>query len=355
MSPLFTPGPVDVAPEVLAVQARPILPGDSKEFQEIYSRVIDKTRPLFQAQGRVFLGSHSGTGMQEMAVRNLVNQDMLCCINGGYSERWWEVAVGNNKNAERMEVEWGLPILPEQLKTALTQKHYEAVSIVHNESSTGVENALKDLSAVIHEVSPETLILVDAVSSLGGVRIDMDTWGIDFLFTASQHCLALPPGLSVCAVSERAMQKVETVQNRGWYFDLLRMEKSRLKETLFTTPPIPLVYALDLQMDRILTEGLENRFARHAAMANRVQTWAQESGMPCFAPADYRSKSVVTIKNAFAWKISELNKYLWLRGMRIANGYEKLKDATFRIATMGETQMNDIENLLRTLESYMTK
>jgi aspartate aminotransferase-like enzyme len=353
MSPMFVPGPVDVAPEVLAAQAKPMMPHRSKDFEAMFQRTAERAKKLFYTQFRVFQGTHSGSGMQEAGIRNFVEETVLCCVNGAFAERWYEVAVTNGKKADRLEADWGYGITPDQLAGALKKKHYEAVTIVHNETSTGAESPVKDLCAVVREVSPDTLVLVDAVSSLGGTLIDMDGWGIDFLLTSSQKCLALPPGLSLAAANDRAMKRAESVTNRGWYFDLLRMEKHRLKDSTPMTPVMPLIYALDVQLDRILAEGLENRFARHAAMAKRTQTWAIEHGMQPMQPEPYRSKTVSTIQNTHGWDISALNKFLLQRGIRISNGYGVWKDKTYRIAHMGEIQMSDVETLLALMEEFM--
>ena len=269
MAPMFVPGPVDVAPEVLAAQAKPMMPHRSKDFEAIFQRASEKAKALFMTQYRVFLGTHSGSGMQEAGIRNFVNKTVLSCVNGAFAERWYEVAKTNGKEVDRLEAPWGEPIMPEALAAALKNKFYEAVTIVHNETSTGTVSPLKELAEVVKTVSPDTLVMVDAVSSLGGDKIEMDAWGVDFLLTSSQKCLALPPGLSLASANDRAMKRAESVENRGWYFDLLRMEKHRVKDSTPMTPVMPLIYALDLQMDRILTEGLENRFARPAAMATR--------------------------------------------------------------------------------------
>jgi aspartate aminotransferase-like enzyme len=228
---MFVPGPVDVAPVVLAAQAKPMMPHRSKDFEELFRRTAEKAQKLFFTQYRVFQGTSSGSGMQEAGVRNFVQESVLSCVNGAFADRWNKCAIANGKQADRIEVPWGQAITPDMLADALKKKFYEAVTIVHNETSTGVENPLKDLAKVVHEISPDTLILVDAVSSLGGAKIEMDAWGIDFLLTSSQKCLALPPGLSLAAASDRAMKKAETVTNRGWYFDLVLMEKHRLKDS----------------------------------------------------------------------------------------------------------------------------
>jgi aspartate aminotransferase-like enzyme len=330
-----------------------MMPHRSKDFEAIFQRASEKAKALFNTQYRVFLGTHSGSGMQEAGIRNFAQETVLSCVNGAFADRWYQVGVANGKKTTKLEVEWGQAITPDMLADALKQQHYEAVTIVHNETSTGVENPLQEMCAVVKEVSPDTMILVDAVSSLGGAKIEMDAWGIDFLLTSSQKCLALPPGLSLAAASDRAMKKAETVQNRGWYFDLVLMEKHRLKDSTPMTPVMPLIFALDFQLDRIMAEGLENRFARHAAMAERVQSWGEKVNMPPLAPRGIRSKTVSSLANTRGFDVSALNKFLSQRGLRIANGYGKLKDKNFRIATMGEIQMSDVEALLPAIEEFV--
>lgn len=353
MSRMFVPGPVDVAPEVFAAMSKPVLPHRSKEYEAIYQRAAKKCEDLFYTKYRVFIGTHSGSGMQETGIRNLVQKDVLCCVNGAFSDRWYEVATSNGKQADKLEAEWGKAIEPEQLREALKKKHYEAVTIVHNETSTGCESPVKDLCAVVKEVSPDTLIMVDAVSSLAGTKIEMDAWGIDFLLTSSQKCIALPPGLSLAGTNDRALEKAKTVENRGWYFDLLIMEEYRIKNSTAMTSAVTLVYGLDFQLDRIFAEGLDKRFARHAAMSKRVYDWSLERGMEPFADPKRLSKTVATIKNTRELDISKLNAFLLERNMRIANGYGSLKNKTFRIATMGETQMEDVEKLLSSIDDFM--
>jgi predicted phosphoserine aminotransferase len=350
---MFVPGPVDVADEVLQAQTKPMLPHRSKEFEAIFQRTSEKAKARFLTQYRVFILAGSGTGLQEAAIRNFVRRSVLCCVNGAFAERWHDVAVGNGKQADKLAVEWDKPVTPELVSDALKKKHYEAVTIVHNETSTGLQNPVREVAEAIRATSPETLILVDAVSSLGGVRIEMDRWGLDMVLTSSQKAIALPPGLALGAVTDRAMQKAETVENRGWYFDLLRMERHRLKDSTPATPAMSLVYALDYQLDRILTEGLEARFARHSEMARRVQTWAEDHDLGIYAPEGYRSQTVTTIRNERNWDIADINAFLKQREMRIANGYGALKNNTFRIAHMGEIQLGDVETLLAAMEEYM--
>ena len=355
MSRMFVPGPVDVDDEVLQAQAQPMIPHRSKEFEAIFRRASEKAQQLFFTQYRVFLTASSGTGLQEAAVRNFVDRKVLSCVNGAFADRWYEVAISNGKDAEKLAFEWDQPIAPERVAAAVKTGGFEALTIVHNETSTGMQNPVKEVAEAVHAVSPDMLILVDAVSSLGGAKIEMYAWGLDMVLTSSQKAIALPPGLGLGAVSDRAMKKAEKVENRGWYFDLVRMEKHRLKDSSPATPAMSLIFALDLQLDRILAEGLENRFARHSAMAKRVQEWAEAHDLSMYAPEGYRSQTVTTLKNERGIDISDLNSFLKARGMRIANGYGPLKNITFRIAHMGEIHMGDVDSLLEAMEEYLKK
>ncbi|HJS28390.1 MAG TPA: alanine--glyoxylate aminotransferase family protein [Anaerolineales bacterium] len=351
---MFVPGPVDVDPEVLAAQTRPMLPHRSEAFEALFRGAEEKSRQLFYTGNRVFLTASSGSGLQEAAVRNFVNERLLICVNGAFSARWHDVALSNGKQAVKIEGPWDQAIPPERVADALRQDHYEALLVVHNETSTGLENPVRDLAAAARQASPDTLICVDAVSSLGGVKIEMDAWGLDMVLTSSQKCLALPPGLGLAAVSDRAMARAEGVSNRGWYFDLVRLEKHRLKDSTPATPAISLLYALDLQLERIFAEGLENRFARHAAMASRVQDWALRRELGLYAQEGCRSKTVSAIYNE-GIDYADLSRFLLSREMRIANGYGKLKGEVFRIAHMGETTEADIEDLLGVLDEYLAR
>lgn len=239
------------------------------------------------------------------------------------------------------------------LAEALRAEPYEAVTLVHHESSTGVANPLQALAEAARAASPDTLVLVDAAASLGGDRLEMDAWGLDFVCAPSHLCLALPPGLALAAVSERAMQRAAQVENRGWSSDLLLMEKHRLRDTSPATPAIPLLYALDVQLDRIFAEGLEARIERAAALAQRVEQWGEQYGLPPLAPPDYRSNTVVTLRNLRRLVVADLMHNLQQSGMRIANGYGKLREETLRIATMGETQPQDLDALLELMETLI--
>ena len=355
MSRMFVPGPVDVDDEVLQAQAQPMIPHRSKEFEEIFRRASEKAQQLFFTRHRVLLSASSGTGFQEAAVRNFVNKKVLSCVNGAFADRWYDVAVSNGKKAQKLAFEWDEPVDPGRVAAAVKAGGFEALTIVHNETSTGMQNPVKEVASAVRAVAPDTLILVDAVSSLSGAKIETDAWGLDMVLTSSQKAIALPPGLALAAVSDRALEKAKTVENRGWYFDLLLLEKHRLKDSSPATPAMSLIFALDRQLDRILAEGLEKRFARHSAMAKRVQEWADAHDLSMYAPEGYRSQTVTTVKDERNIDLSDLNSFLKQRGMRIANGYGPLKNITFRIAHMGEIQMSDVDTLLEAMEGYLKK
>jgi predicted phosphoserine aminotransferase len=292
--------------------------------------------------GLVYITASSGSGLQEAAVRNTVARRLLVCIGGAFAERWYEIALANGLVADRLDVAWGEPHTPEQVAEAL-QRGYDALALVHNETSTGVENPLPAIAKAARTAAPDTLLLVDAVSSAGGVDL-RTTSGIDVLLTSSQKCFALPPGLAFAAVSDRALERAAAVPHRGWYFDFLLLEKYLLQNNTPATPAISLLYALDAQLDRILAEGLTARFERHARMAGLAQAWA-EARFALFPRAGFRSKTVTTVTNTRSIDILALSAHLARAGMAIANGYGPLKGKTVRIGHMGEIRRRRLDAL----------
>lgn len=350
---LFIPGPTEVRPEVLQAMARPMIGHRGRAFEELFARLQPRLRRLFATSARVYISTSSGTGLWEAASRNCVRDEypILHLVNGAFSERWAQVSAANGKRVVRLEAPWGRAIRPEQVAQALKADHYDAVALVHNETSTGVINPLAEIAAVVREHA-DTLLLVDAVSSLGGTPVDVDAWGLDVCLTSSQKCLALPPGLSFAAVSDRALARAQEVPHRGYYFDFLELERMLARNHTPATPAIPLLYALDVQLDRILAEGLAARFARHAHMAACVQAWAAER-FALFAEEGYRSPTLTTITNTHQIDVEALNAFLRERNMQISNGYGKLKGATFRLAHMGDLTLDEIEGLLTALDEFL--
>jgi predicted phosphoserine aminotransferase len=326
----------------------------SQACADLFARVQPGLCQVLGTDARVLILASSGTGLQEAAVRNCVARRLLLCVGGAFAERWFEVARSNGIQADRLEVEWGQPHDPDQVADALRTGRYDTLALVHNETSTGVENPLAEIARAAREASPEIIILVDAVSSAGGVEIHSAGWGLDVVLTSSQKCFALPPGLAFTAVSDRALERARTIPHRGWYFDFILLERHLIQNTSPATPAISLLFALEAQLQRMLAEGLHNRYARHARMAASVQAWAADR-FELFAAEGFRSKTLTAIRNTRQIDIGALNSHLAAHGMAIANGYGPLKGRTFRIGHMGEIQPADLEELLFHIDEFLQR
>ena len=244
---------------------------------------------------------------------------------------------------------------PEQVVAKLSEGGFDAVTITHNETSTGVTSPVKEIAEAVRTMfgGDEIMILVDSVSGLSGARLEFDAWDLDVALTSSQKAFALPAGLSFCAVSDRAMEKAKTVPNRGYYFDFLDLEKYLLKDQTPATTAVSLMYALDRQLTDMLEEGMENRFARHLAMRDRTIEWAKSRDFVTSSAAGYESPTVTCIANTMNMDIGALNAHLREHGMIISNGYGPLKGKNFRIAHMGDLQMSDMEELFAAIDEFL--
>lgn len=324
------------------------------ECADLIGEIKPKLAQVFYTEQTVLISASSGTGLWEAAVRNCVDKKALNCVNGAFADRFRDVTELNGKANDVLSVPWGQPVLPEQVVERLSAGGFDAVTIVHNETSTGVTSPIREIAAAIRAMpgGQDILILVDSVSGLAGARIEMDAWDLDVVLSSSQKAFALPPGISFCAVSERAMAKAKTVPNRGYYFDFITLAKSMVKNQTPATPAISLLFALNRQLDDMLAEGLDNRFARHLAMRDRTLDWAQSHDLEIFAAPGYESPTVTCINNTRGIDIAALNKHLRERDMIISNGYGDLKGKTFRIAHMGDIQMHELDTLLAAMDEF---
>lgn len=348
---LFIPGPTEVSIENLAALARPQIGHRSEDFKQLYTDVVTKLRRLLSTEGRVFLYTCSSTGVWEAAIRNCVRERVLCCMQGAFSDRWLRVATSNGKRADELKVDWGRGIAAEAIDAKLSTGGYDAVTVVHNETSTGVMNRLDEIAVVMRK-HPDVLFLVDAVSSMAGAPIEVDRWGIDVCLAGVQKAFALPAGLSVASVSKRALDRAATIENRGYYFDFLEMLKYDDRGQTPATPAIPQINALNAQLDAILAEGITERFERHARLGTIVRDWAR-GRFALFAEAGYESPTVTCIDNTRGISVSALNTRLGEQHAAISNGYGVLKEKTFRIAHMGDTQEWEIRGLLATIDRLL--
>jgi len=353
---LFIPGPTEVFPHVLEAMATPMIGHRMKEFTALMDEVVPKVQKVFYTNNFIILSTSSGTGMMEAAVRCCVNKKALHTVCGAFSKRWAEISKSNGKEYDVIEVPLGKAIKPEMVEEKLKTGQYDTFFLTHNESATGVMHPLEPFADLLKKY-PDIVFCVDAVSSAAGVKIEVDKLGIDFLVTSSQKCFALPPGLAIAVVSDKALKRAETVKNRGYYFDILQFKKywDTKNHQTHTTPTISHIYALNKQLDKILNEeGLENRFKRHIEMANFVRKWVKEN-FKMFPEEGYESITLTTGENTRGISIAKVNEELAKRGAAIANGYGDLKEKTFRIAHMGDLTMNDMKWLIEQLDDILKK
>lgn len=349
---LFIPGPTEVRQDILDMQAKPLIGHRMKQMTELYTGIIGKLQKLLDTEHFVMVLTASGTAIMEGAIRNCVNKDVLCCVNGAFSERWFKIAKECDKNADAITVDWGKAIKPEMVEEKLKAKKYEAITIVQNETSTAVRNPVEEIAEVMKKY-PDVLLLVDTVSSLMGDKIEINKWGIDICLASSQKAFALPPGLAVGIVSEKALKKAETVKGRGHYCDFIGIKTYYEKKGQTpSTPAITLMYAMDKQLDKMKDEGLEKRYMRHVEMAKHVQEWGKKH-FSLFAEPGYESVTVSCMNNTRKISVADLNKELGKRGFAISNGYGKLKELAFRIAHMGDLTLDEIKELLGNINEIL--
>ncbi|HLG42850.1 MAG TPA: aminotransferase class V-fold PLP-dependent enzyme, partial [Planctomycetota bacterium] len=276
---LMIPGPVEVREDVLKAQARPMISHRDKEYSDLQAGIVSKLRQALEVKGgHLLLFSSSGTGGMEAGVRNLVSKRVLSCICGAFSDRWYKTAQSNGKDAAALNAEWGKGNHAEEVDKALANGGFDAVHVTHSETSTGVLNHLDEIGAVLKSKYPDVTYMVDAVSSMAGVPIKMEAWGIDFVFAGTQKGWGLPPGLCIVWASDRAIEKAKGVPNRGYYFDLPKYVDMNAKNQTPETPAISLLYALDFQLGRMLSQGMAGRFAVNLRNSQRVRGWALERG-----------------------------------------------------------------------------
>ena len=351
---LFIPGPVEVKDDVLEKMSTPMIGHRSKEASELQRRISDKLRKVFHTQEEILLSTTSGSGLMEGAIRSCTAKRAAVFSIGAFGKRWYEMAIANNVPADLYEVEWGKAVDAKEVDKILATGKYDLICITHNETSTGVMNPVVEISEVIKKY-PEVIWCLDTVSSMGGTKIEVDKLGVDICITSSQKAIGLPPGIAMCSFSKKAVERAKGVSYRGYYLDLLSLyEYIQKKDYQYpSTPSLSHMFAMDYQLDKILDEGLENRYKRHIEMAEYVRGWAREY-FELFADERCLSNTLTNIKNNRNINVGELNKELGKRGMEISNGYGKLKEKTFRIAHMAECTLEDIKELLSNI-NYILK
>ena len=355
---LVLPGPVEVRKEILDAQAQWMIGHRSKDFANLFAELQDKLKQAFLTQNRVFVMGSSGTGFWEGASRNCIRdgKKALHCVGGAFSDRWAKISEANGKAVDLLEVEWGQAHTPEMVAEALKQGEYDAVCLVHNETSTGVTNPVQAIGEVVAQY-PETLFLVDTVSGFLGAELRVDDWQVDMALTSGQKAFALPPGIAFAAISDAVLARAEQVEHRGYYFDFVELEKRVKKNNTPSTPPVSLMYAANKQLTDILDgEGLENRWQRHLQMQEITHTWSVDRGFGLFAQEGYRSPTVTTVDNREKGiDVNEMAAFMDARGFSMDKGYGKIKGPTFRIPHMGDMPVDMLEEVLDGLDDFLAQ
>lgn len=349
----FYPGPVFVDSGTLNAQTGEITYHRSNAFRRLYRNIRTNLAALLGVRkGRLFLLTSSATGAMEMAVRNLVHKRALCVSSGAFADRWHEVAISNCVESDLLSNGWGRSVSFGEIKARLASGRYDCVNIVHSETSTGFANPI-ELFKSISTAFPDVTLCVDGVSSVGAYPVFPEELGIDFMFVGSPKCLAMPPGLTILYASERAISKAKGVKNRGYYFDLQAFARFDELDETTQTPPVTLVYALDHALRKVLAEGIDARYKRHAEVASMTREWVKSRGFNLFPEAGFESVTVTCVENSRDVSVPDLLNKLARDGYVISNGYSRLKDRTFRIGHMGEISKADILELFSTMEKYI--
>jgi len=350
---LYIPGPTEVREDVIEEMAQPMFGHRMDRMTDLYTTIVEDTKEFLDTDNEVIILTGSGTEFWEASTLNLVDENILVPTCGSFSERHANVAERLGKDVDRLEYEWGQAIKPDDIRETLetSDKHYDVVATVMNESSTGVRNPIEEIGDVVAEY-PDTYFVVDAVSALGGDYVDIDEHSIDVIFTSTQKAFAMPPGLAVCVVSQDAYDREVEKETSSWYGGFRRcLDYYDRKGQTHSTPAIPVMLAYRKQMKHMLTEGHLGRDRRHEEMAEYVRDWADEH-FAMFPEAGYESQTVACIENTqdidVAGTIETVSEEY---DMVFSNGYgSQLGEQTFRIGHMGEHDVESVKALTDAIE-----
>lgn len=351
---LHIPGPVNVAEDTYKAMSAPVMGHRSSDFVQLYQECQPNLQKLFQTNDPVFLSTSSAWGVMEGALRNLCNKKVLCCMCGAFSDKWLDVAKRSGMQADSLQVEWGQHIDPDDLRNKLSSGDFDVVTLVHNETSCGMMNPLKEIMDVLKEF-PDVISVIDTVSSFSVVSIPKDLWGIDVILTGSQKALAMPPGLALFSVSKRAFKRAEEIDGRGYYFDFLEFQSNHIKGMTPSTPVIPLIHALNHTLKKIFLEGVENRYNRHEQLNKLVHEWVYKNGFELLPKEQFSSKSLTCVRNNLNIDVAGFVKTLREeKKISIDGGYGKIKGKTFRISNMGDETVDTIQHLLDSMNEVLS-
>jgi aspartate aminotransferase-like enzyme len=350
----FLPGPTDVHPAVLRALDQPMFGHRSPRMQAILSAMQPALQALFGTTQPVFISTSSATGLIEASVRNGVRERVLVVAGGYFGEMYARVAEACGKGVIRLHVHPGQAVEPDALDSLLDGPPVDAVALVHSESSTGALAPLPELAEVVRR-REDVLLLVDGVTSVGAVPIEMDRWGADFVLTGSQKAMALPPGIALGAASRRFLARAEKLRDAGFYFSVPKLVKIARESLPFWTPAMSLILALDCQMKRIAASGgLPARFERHRRMGEIMAAWAENHPRtPLLAPPGRRSPAISSLRLPAGHEPGAVAGALEERGYLVGTGLDPRHGALLRIGHMGDLEPEHLAGLLAELEEVL--
>jgi aspartate aminotransferase-like enzyme len=347
----MTPGPTPVAPETQLAMAQPILHHRAPAFMDILAKVRDDLKYLFQTEQEVLMFASTGTGAMEGSVANTLSPgDTALVVDGGkFGERWTELCNVYGVQVDRIAVPWGRAVDPQEVARRLdANPAIKAVLVQANETSTGVQHPVQELAAVTR-TRPGVILVVDAISALGGYPLPMDDWGIDLLVAGSQKAMMLPPGMAFAALSPKAWEFTKTSKCPKYYFDFAKQLKSQQKNQTAYTSAVTLTLGLQHVLDWIKKQGLEKIFARNRKMAAATKAAAKAMGLELYAkqnPSDVLTAVLAPAGVDGQQVVAKMRG----KGIWIAGGQAQAKGKIFRIAHMGFIDEQDLLATIGALE-----
>ncbi len=359
---LLGPGPSMVAPRVLNALSSPVIGHLDPEFLALMKEVQELLRFVFQTENELTVPvSGTGSAGMEAAMCNFIEpgDNVLVAVLGYFGERLVEMAGRYGAQVDRIDRPWGEVFDPDEIKAALSQKKYKLLALVHAETSTGVlQHGIAEIAAAAHQNG--ALLVMDTVTSLGGLPVEIDAWGVDVAFSATQKSMSAPPGLAPITISPRAR---EVLRNRktpvgNWYLDLSLLEKYWGSErTYHHTAPINMNYALREALRLVAEEGLEARFERHRVNAKLLWEGLEDMDLSLLVPEEYRLPTLTTPIIPPGVEGLEVRKQLLNEyNLEIAGGFGPLVGKIWRIGLMGySSRRENVMLLLAALREILKK
>jgi aspartate aminotransferase-like enzyme len=326
-------------------------------FKDLYAKIQPQLQQLLSTKQLVFISTSSAWGVMEGAIRNLVAKKVLNCMCGAFSDKWLDVSKRCGKQAEGLQVPWGSPIRGADIDQKLATGQFDALTVIHNETSTGVMSQIGEIAA-LKKKYPQVMFIADSVSSMTAVPLKFDELGIDVLLAGTQKAFALPPGTAVFVCSPAALAKAGSMRDRGYYFDFVEFQKNAGQSMTPSTPSIGHVFALSSKLDDIFAEGLEARYDRHRRTNQMTRDWAAKHGFTLFPEPGFESLTLTCVSNGArpggrTVDVPKLQKLVKDQGFLIDGGYGKIKGTTFRVSNMGDETEATMGRLFEAMDTAM--